>query len=134
MRAKVPEGTLDVQADLVVGADGRHSAVRDLAGLEVEDLGAPMDALWMRLSKRPEDGTVVLGRIQAGHLFVMLDRGDYWQCAFIIPKGGFAELRRRGLPAFRAEIVEAQSRARQPGAGDRILGRREAAYRARSTG
>ena len=106
VRAKVPEGTLDVQADLVVGADGRHSAVRDLAGLEVEDLGAPMDALWMRLSKRPEDGTVVLGRIQAGHLFVMLDRGDYWQCAFVIPKGGFAELRRRGLPAFRAEIVK----------------------------
>jgi 2-polyprenyl-6-methoxyphenol hydroxylase-like FAD-dependent oxidoreductase len=65
-----------------------------------------MDALWMRLSKRPEDGTVVLGRIQAGHLFVMLDRADYWQCAFIIPKGGFAELRRRGLPAFREEIVK----------------------------
>ena len=106
VRAKVPEGTLDVQADLVVGADGRHSAVRDLAGLEVEDLGAPMDALWMRLSKRPEDGTVVLGRIQAGHLFVMLNRSDYWQCAFVIPKGGFADLRRRGLPAFRAEIVK----------------------------
>ena len=106
VRAKVPEGTLDVQADLVVGADGRHSAVRDLAGLEVEDLGAPMDALWLRLSKRPEDGSVVLGRIQAGHLFVMLDRGDYWQCAFVIPKGGFAELRRRGLPAFRQAIVE----------------------------
>jgi 2-polyprenyl-6-methoxyphenol hydroxylase-like FAD-dependent oxidoreductase len=106
VRAKVPEGTLDVQADLVVGADGRHSAVRDLAGLEVEDLGAPMDALWLRLSKRPEDGSVVLGRFQAGHLFVMLDRGDYWQCAFVIPKGGFAELRRRGLPAFREEIVK----------------------------
>ena len=76
VRAKVPDGTLDVRADLVVGADGRHSAVRDLAGLEVEDLGAPMDALWMRLSKKPEDGSVVLGRIQAGRLFVMLDRGD----------------------------------------------------------
>jgi 2-polyprenyl-6-methoxyphenol hydroxylase-like FAD-dependent oxidoreductase len=106
VRAKVPEGTLEVRADLVVGADGRHSAVRDLAGLEVEDLGAPMDALWMRLSKRPEDGSLVLGRIQAGHLFVMLDRGDYWQCAFVIPKGAFAELRRRGLPAFREEIVK----------------------------
>jgi 2-polyprenyl-6-methoxyphenol hydroxylase-like FAD-dependent oxidoreductase len=106
VRAKVPDGTLDVRADLVVGADGRHSAVRDLAGLEVEDLGAPMDALWMRLSKKPDDGSVVLGRIQAGRLFVMLDRGDYWQCAFVIPKGGFADLRRRGLSAFRQAIVE----------------------------
>ena len=106
VRAKVPDGTLQVHADLVVGADGRHSAVRDLAGLEVEDLGAPMDVLWMRLSKKPEDGSVVLGRIQTGRLFVMLDRGDYWQCAFVIPKGGFAELRRRGLPAFRRAIVE----------------------------
>jgi 2-polyprenyl-6-methoxyphenol hydroxylase-like FAD-dependent oxidoreductase len=106
VRAKVPEGTLEVHADLVVGADGRHSAVRDLAGLEVKDLGAPMDVLWMRLSKRPEDGTAILGRIQAGRLFVMLDRGDYWQCAFVIPKSGFAELRRRGLPVFREEIVK----------------------------
>jgi 2-polyprenyl-6-methoxyphenol hydroxylase-like FAD-dependent oxidoreductase len=106
VRAKVPDGTLDVRADLVVGADGRHSAVRDLAGLEVEDLGAPMDALWLRLSKKPDDGSVALGRIQAGRLFVMLDRGDYWQCAFVIPKGGFADLRRRGLPAFRQAIVE----------------------------
>ena len=104
--AKVPDGTLRVQADLVVGADGRHSAVRDLAGLEVEDLGAPMDVLWLRLSKKPDDGTPVLGRIQAGKFFVMLDRGDYWQCAFVIPKGGFNELRRRGLPAFRSAIVE----------------------------
>jgi 2-polyprenyl-6-methoxyphenol hydroxylase-like FAD-dependent oxidoreductase len=106
VKAKVPEGTLEVQADLVVGADGRHSAVRDLAGLDVEDLGAPMDVLWMRLSKKPDDGTAVLGRIQAGRFFVMLDRGDYWQCAFVIPKGGFNELRRRGLPAFRNAIVE----------------------------
>ena len=106
VRAKVSEGTLEVRADLVVGADGRHSAVRDLAGLQVEDLGAPMDVLWMRLSKRPEDGSAVLGRIQAGHLLVMLDRGDYWQCAFVIPKGGFADLRRRGLPAFHEEIVK----------------------------
>jgi 2-polyprenyl-6-methoxyphenol hydroxylase-like FAD-dependent oxidoreductase len=106
VRVKVPEGTLEVHADFVIGADGRHSAVRDLAGLKVEDLGPPMDVLWMRLSKGPEDGTAILGRIQAGRLFVMLDWGDYWQCAFVIPKGGFAELRRRGLPAFRQAIVE----------------------------
>jgi 2-polyprenyl-6-methoxyphenol hydroxylase-like FAD-dependent oxidoreductase len=105
-RARTPEGTLDMRADLVVGADGRHSAVRELAGLEVEDRGAPMDVLWMRLSKCPTDGTQTLGRVDAGRLFVMLDRGDYWQCAFVIPKGGINDLRRRGLPAFRAAIVE----------------------------
>ena len=106
LRAKLPEGELQVHADLVVGADGRHSVVRDLAGLDVEDLGAPMDVLWLRLSKRPGDGTQALGRIEAGRFFIMLDRGDYWQCAFVIPKGGYDELRRRGLSAFRDEIVK----------------------------
>lgn len=106
LKAQTPDGPIEIRADLVIGADGRHSVVRDLAGLNVEDLGAPMDVLWMRLSKRPEDGSQTLGRIQAGHLFVMLDRGDYWQCAFVIPKGGYDELRRKGLAAFRAEIVD----------------------------
>jgi 2-polyprenyl-6-methoxyphenol hydroxylase-like FAD-dependent oxidoreductase len=115
LTAKTPEGMIEVRADLVVGADGRHSAVRDLAGLEVEDFGAPMDVLWLRLSKRPGDGAQSLGRIQAGRLFVMLDRGDYWQCAFVIPKGGFNELRRQGLDAFRAAIV-----ALNPALGDRV--------------
>jgi 2-polyprenyl-6-methoxyphenol hydroxylase-like FAD-dependent oxidoreductase len=115
LTAKTPEGKIEVRADLVVGADGRHSAVRDLAGLEVEDFGAPMDVLWLRLSKRPGDGAQSLGRIQAGRLFVMLDRGDYWQCAFVIPKGGFNELRRQGLDAFRAAIV-----ALNPALGDRV--------------
>ena len=106
LKAQTPDGSIEIRADLVIGADGRHSVVRDLAGLNVDDLGAPMDVLWMRLSKRPEDGSQTLGRIQAGHLFVMLDRGDYWQCAFVIPKGGYDELRRKGLAAFRAEIVD----------------------------
>jgi 2-polyprenyl-6-methoxyphenol hydroxylase-like FAD-dependent oxidoreductase len=96
---------IEVRADLVVGADGRHSTVRELAGLEVEDFGAPMDVLWFRLSKQPEDGRQTLGRIQAGVVFVTLDRGDYWQCAYVIPKGGFAALRERGLEAFRAALV-----------------------------
>jgi 2-polyprenyl-6-methoxyphenol hydroxylase-like FAD-dependent oxidoreductase len=106
LKAATPQGDLEVHAALVVGADGRHSAVRKLAGLEIEDLGAPMDVLWLRLPKRPEDGTQSLGRVEAGRLFVMLDRGDYWQCAFVIPKGGFNELRRKGLEAFRHEIAE----------------------------
>ena len=105
LKVKTPEGMIEVRAGLVVGADGRHSTVRELAGLEVEDFGAPMDALWLRLSKRPGDGSQSLGRIQAGRLFVMLDRGDYWQCAFVIQKGGFNELRRQGLEAFRAAIA-----------------------------
>jgi len=106
VKAKTPQGELEIRADLVVGADGRHSMVRDLAGLEREDYGAPMDVLWLQLSKRPSDTSQALGRIQAGKLLVMLDRGDYWQCAYVIPKGGFENLRRNGLPAFRQSIVE----------------------------
>ena len=105
LTAKQPQGRLEVRSDLVIGADGRHSIIREKAGLKVEDLGAPMDVLWFRLGKRPDDGSQTLGRIQAGVVFVMLDRGDYWQCAYVIPKGGFAELRRKGLEAFRKAVA-----------------------------
>jgi 2-polyprenyl-6-methoxyphenol hydroxylase-like FAD-dependent oxidoreductase len=104
-RAETPEGGLTVHADLVVGADGRHSTVRANAGLETLDLGAPMDVLWMRLSRRPTDPEQTLGRIDAGKIFVMLNRGDYWQCAFVIPKGGFERVHQAGLASFREEIV-----------------------------
>jgi 2-polyprenyl-6-methoxyphenol hydroxylase-like FAD-dependent oxidoreductase len=103
--ATTPDGELRVRADLVVAADGRHSTVRERAGLEVLDIGAPMDVLWMRLSRQSDDPGQTLGRIDTGHVFVMLNRVDYWQCAFIIPKGGFDEIRRRGLPALREEIA-----------------------------
>jgi 2-polyprenyl-6-methoxyphenol hydroxylase-like FAD-dependent oxidoreductase len=106
VRARTPEGPLTIAADLVVGADGRHSIVRERAGLEVDDLGAPIDVLWMRLSRHPSDGDEPLGRIGAGKILVMLDRGDYWQCAYVIPKGGFDERKSKGLEAFRAAIVE----------------------------
>jgi 2-polyprenyl-6-methoxyphenol hydroxylase-like FAD-dependent oxidoreductase len=115
LRAKTPDGDLEVRADLVVGADGRHSTVRERAGLEVEDIGAPMDVLWMRQSKRPGDGGQLMGRILPGRLFVMIDRGDYWQCAYVIPKGGFDEVRRKGLDAFRRSLVEIN-----PALGDRV--------------
>lgn len=108
LRAATPQGDLEVRAQLVVGTDGRHSTVRKLAGLEVEDRGAPMDVLWLRLSKRPEDGSETFGHIEPGRFFIRIDRGDYWQCAFIIPKGGFNELRRKGLEAFRLAIVSLQ--------------------------
>jgi 2-polyprenyl-6-methoxyphenol hydroxylase-like FAD-dependent oxidoreductase len=79
--------------------------VRELAGLKVEDFGAPMDVLWFRLAKRADDDQQPLGRMQAGVVFVTLDRGDYWQCAYVIPKGGFDVLRSKGLEAFRAAIA-----------------------------
>jgi 2-polyprenyl-6-methoxyphenol hydroxylase-like FAD-dependent oxidoreductase len=100
VRAKGPDGSIDIRADLVVGADGRHSTIRERAGFQVDDLGAPMDVLWMRLSKRPDDSSQALGHIEAGRIFVMLDRGDYWQCAFVIPKGGYDGIRQKGFEAF----------------------------------
>ena len=87
MRAKTPEGDLESAPTLMVGCDGRHSTVRERAGLKIEDLGAPIDVLWFRLSasQRPRPD---LGHIDAGKMLVMLNRGDYWQCAYVIPKGG----------------------------------------------
>jgi 2-polyprenyl-6-methoxyphenol hydroxylase-like FAD-dependent oxidoreductase len=101
-----PEGRFEVRADLVVGADGRHSVVRERAGLKVDNLGAPIDVLWMRLSKRPSDPTETAGRINFGKMLVMLDRGDYWQCAFVIRKDGFTALQAKGLDEFRRDIVQ----------------------------
>jgi 2-polyprenyl-6-methoxyphenol hydroxylase-like FAD-dependent oxidoreductase len=101
-----PDGVREIRADLIVGTDGRHSTMRAKAGLTVEDIGAPMDVLWMRLSRRPDDKYETLGRIDAGHVFVMLNRGDYWQCAYVIRKGGADATRREGLPAFRTSIVK----------------------------
>jgi 2-polyprenyl-6-methoxyphenol hydroxylase-like FAD-dependent oxidoreductase len=105
VRALPPDGPIDNHADLVVGADGRSSIVRSLARLPIEDIGAPIDVLWMRLSKRATDTGASLGNIRNGHVFVMLDRGDYWQCAYVIPKDGDEALRRAGLEAFRTDIV-----------------------------
>jgi 2-polyprenyl-6-methoxyphenol hydroxylase-like FAD-dependent oxidoreductase len=105
LRANSPEGELEIRADLVVGADGRHSIVRERAGFTAESLGAPMDVLWMRLSRKPSDPDQTGGYINFGHMLVALNRNDYWQCAFVIRKGGYDEIRNRGLDAFRADIV-----------------------------
>ena len=96
---------LTIKAELVIAADGHHSTLRDAAGLRVVDRGAPMDVLWLRLSKRPTDPGQTLGRIEAGRVFIRLDRNDYWQCAYVIPKGGIDEVRARGLDRFRDEIT-----------------------------
>jgi 2-polyprenyl-6-methoxyphenol hydroxylase-like FAD-dependent oxidoreductase len=105
VRATTSDGELNIYATLVVGADGRTSVVRERGGLKVEDLGAPMDVLWMRLSRRESDGAEALGRIAAGKMMAMLDRGDYWQCAYVIPKGAAEEIRAKGIEAFRQAIV-----------------------------
>jgi 2-polyprenyl-6-methoxyphenol hydroxylase-like FAD-dependent oxidoreductase len=105
VRATTPDGPLTVRSTLVVGADGRGSVVRARAGLKVEDIGAPIDVLWMRLSRRPSDGAEAFGRIAAGRMFVMIDRGDYWQCAYVIRKGAADEIKAQGLDAFRAAIA-----------------------------
>ena len=105
VRAKTPRGELEIRADLIIGADGRHSIVQACAGLERQDFGVPIDALWMRISKKQDDPQQSLGFFQQGKLLVLLDRGDYWQCGFVIPKGGFDEIKARGLQQFQNDIV-----------------------------
>ncbi len=105
VRAKTPRGELEVRADLVIGADGRHSIIQARAGLERREFGVPIDALWMRISKKQDDPEQSFGFFQHGKLLVLLDRGGYWQCGFVIPKGGFDEIKERGLPQFQNDIV-----------------------------
>ena len=96
VRARTPDGELAIRADLVVGADGRHSTVREKAGLKGDDYGAPMDVLWFRLPRKETDETETFGHVEAGAMMIMLNRGDYWQCAFVIPKGGIDRVQGRG--------------------------------------
>jgi len=104
--AKTPGGELQVRADLVVGADGRSSTVRARAGLEVLESGVPIDVLWLRLPRVTSDPLQSLGNFRNGRMMVMLDRGDYWQCAVIIPKGGYDKIRQDGLPAFQDYMLK----------------------------
>jgi 2-polyprenyl-6-methoxyphenol hydroxylase-like FAD-dependent oxidoreductase len=103
--ADTPGGAQEITADLVVAADGRQSIVRELAGLKVEELGAPIDVLWFCISRSASDPDQVLGRFVNGKIMVMLNRDDYWQCGFVIPKGKFEGLKQRGLAKFRVDIV-----------------------------
>ena len=104
VKVKTDEGSMTVSADLVVAADGRSSVLRKAANLVGEDFGAPMDVMWFRLPRHSTDTDQSQARFDAGHLFVMLQRGDYWQCAYVIPKGGDAKVRAAGLDAFRKSV------------------------------
>ena len=105
VRAKTPQGDLEIHADLVIGADGRHSTTQTRAGLEQLQFGVPIDALWMRMSKKDDDPEQTFGFFQHGKLLVLIDRGDYWQAGFVIPKGQFDEIKERGLAQFQNDIV-----------------------------
>jgi 2-polyprenyl-6-methoxyphenol hydroxylase-like FAD-dependent oxidoreductase len=102
--ANSPDGEIEIRAPLTVACDGRHSTLRARAWLEPRELGAPMDVLWFRMPKHASDRPHTMGRFAPGHIAVLLDRGDYWQCAFVIPKGSMEEIRRAGLQAFRDEV------------------------------
>jgi len=115
LRAATPNGPMEIRAALVVGADGRHSVVRAKAGLSVEEFGAPMDVLWFRLSRRPSDPADPMGRFDVGRIFIMLNRGDYWQCGFVIAKGSLEEIQEQGLAAFRDSVAKLA-----PFAADRV--------------
>ncbi|MFM9940929.1 MAG: FAD-dependent oxidoreductase [Hyphomicrobiaceae bacterium] len=99
--AETASGERQIRAKLTVAADGRGSVLRDASGLPLEDLGAPMDALWFALPRAPSDTEETQGRFDAGRIFIMLNRGDYWQCAFVIAKGAFNGVKAAGLAAFR---------------------------------
>jgi 2-polyprenyl-6-methoxyphenol hydroxylase-like FAD-dependent oxidoreductase len=104
IRARTPDGPLEVRADLTIAADGRESVIRERAGLAVVELGAPMDVLWLRLTKRTDDPHETFGYIRDGRIMALIDRGAYWQCAYVIPKGTLEQLQATGLAEFRAQV------------------------------
>ena len=106
VKVRTPAGDEELRAGLVVGADGRSSVVRERAGLHVHDIGAPIDVLWFRIGRAANDEEQTLGRIETGKLLVMIRRTDYWQCGYVVRKGGFDELRARGLDAFRTDLAQ----------------------------
>jgi len=105
VRVMTPEGTIDIRADLTIACDGRHSVVRQRAGLEVEEIGAPMDVLWFRAGKKANEDERLFARVEPGKMMVTFDRGDYWQCAYVIAKGQFDAVKARGLPALLDDVA-----------------------------
>jgi 2-polyprenyl-6-methoxyphenol hydroxylase-like FAD-dependent oxidoreductase len=106
VRALSPDGPIEIRADLVVACDGRSSTLRALSGLPVREFGVPIDVLWFRMSKKPTDPVEILGHLDVDKMVVTIDRGDYWQCAYVIPKGALDGIKARGLDEFRAAVVD----------------------------
>ena len=104
VKVKTPDGEIEIAAEVIIGADGRHSTIRECAGLKVIDVGAPMDVLWLRLPRHEGDEEMPLGRIVSGRIFVMIPRGDYFQCGYVVEKGGADKVKAAGLPALRTSI------------------------------
>ncbi|WP_082078509.1 FAD-dependent oxidoreductase [Bradyrhizobium sp. LTSP849] len=105
VRARTPDGIVDIEADLTIACDGRHSTVRERAGLEVEEIGAPMDVLWFRAGRTPDETENVFARVEPGKMMITFDRGDYWQCAYVIAKGQYDAVKARGLQALLDDVV-----------------------------
>ncbi|MGP0071251.1 MAG: FAD-dependent oxidoreductase [Bryobacteraceae bacterium] len=105
VEARSPEGPVRFQADLVVACDGRHSTIRQAAGLDLQEFGVPIDVLWFRISRRTGDPEQVLGNINYGKALILINRGDYFQAGMIIRKGSFEQLKSAGLDAFREAIA-----------------------------
>jgi len=105
VKADTADGPVEIRADLTIGCDGRHSVVRERAGLEVEEIGAPMDVLWFRAGRRASETESLFARIGTGEMLVTFDRGDYWQCAYVIAKGQYDAVKARGLDAFRSDVI-----------------------------
>jgi 2-polyprenyl-6-methoxyphenol hydroxylase-like FAD-dependent oxidoreductase len=105
VRAKTPDGIIDIEADLTIACDGRHSTVRERAGLSVEEIGAPMDVLWFRVGRKPDQTENVFARVEPGKMMITFDRGDYWQCAYVIAKGQYEAVKARGLQALLDDVV-----------------------------
>ncbi|RXH23401.1 hypothetical protein XH99_32360 [Bradyrhizobium nanningense] len=105
VRAKTPDGLIDIEADLTIACDGRHSTVRQRAGLAVEEIGAPMDVLWFRAGRKADETENVFARVEPGKMMITFDRGDYWQCAYVIGKGQYEAVKARGLQALLDDVV-----------------------------
>jgi len=105
VRATTPEGPIDIEADLTIACDGRHSTVRERAGFEVQEIGAPMDVLWFRAGRKADETENVFARVEPGKMMITFDRGDYWQCAYVIAKGQHDAVKARGLQALLDDVV-----------------------------
>jgi 2-polyprenyl-6-methoxyphenol hydroxylase-like FAD-dependent oxidoreductase len=105
VKVTTPDGPVEIRADLTIACDGRHSIVRERANLELEEIGAPMDVLWFRAGRRPDENENLFARVEAGKMMVTFDRGDYWQCAYVIAKDQYEAVKARGLDAFRDDVI-----------------------------